>query len=118
MKNIKSICAALGLAVFATNGVATEFGRNAVVLDKILPISATRVINPPSRNIVRIYVNEGAWGGSTCRGNSADISGSDKALMAVLLTAWTLGKGIDVVVDDSLRPIDSVCQVVSIAMSK
>ena len=106
------------LAVVALNSVAAEFSRSAVVLDKMVAISGARPVNTASQNIVRIYVNDGAWGGSTCRGNSADVLASDKALIAVLLTAWTTGRSIDVGVDDTSRPIDSVCRAVWITTNK
>lgn len=91
--------------------LAGEFDR-VVTITKILPIAGERPAFPQSRNVIRIYVNEASWGTSTCRQDAADLLALDKHLVSVLLTAWASGRQVTMAVDDSLHPVDTVCQIV------
>jgi hypothetical protein len=91
--------------------VATEILRPVTVM-KLVPIAADRPAYPGSQNLIRVYVNVAAWGGSTCRTDAADVKASDKHLLAILMSAWAMGKAVEIAVDDSKRPFDDVCQVV------
>ena len=110
------ICRAHLLATFfvgcfvANGAFAAEFSRD-VTIDKMLSIAEARPAQQQSSNTIRIYVNVANWGTSSCRTDAADLRASDKHLLATLLAAWTAGKQVTIAVDDTLRPVDTVCQV-------
>ena len=79
---------------------------------KILAFSSKRPNSTATENFVRIYVNDASWGSSTCRSDAADLAATEKNILSVLLSAWVTTKTIDIAVDDTLRPIDTVCQLV------
>lgn len=97
-----------------TSTHADVFSRD-VVVTSIFPIAEARPpVAPGAQNIIRIYVANAPWGSSTCRGDAADLLHSEKNLLSVLLTGWALGKTINIQVDDTLHPYDTVCQVAAI----
>jgi hypothetical protein len=94
-----------------------EYGR-PVTVTSTLSEAAQRPALTIAQNYTRIYVRPAAWGASTCREDAADLSKSDSHLLAQLLTALQTGKTITIFVDDTLRPVDTVCQVTMIQISE
>lgn len=82
-----------------------------VVVSSSHSIAANRPAAPASQNFIRVYVNNAAWGSTTCRQDAADIARTDTHLVAQLLAALGSEKAITLTVDDTLRPIDNACQV-------
>jgi len=97
--------------LLATSQVhAAEYSRPVTVVST-LSQAAVRPALPAGQNFVRIYVDSAAWGSSSCRQDAADLAKTDSHLIAQVLTALQSGKTIWLFVDDTLRPIDTVCQV-------
>lgn len=108
--NIAIFVAVVGGSLLS-NANAAEYQRS-VVIQKILAFSSKRPNSTATENFVRIYVNDASWGSSTCRSDAADLAATEKNILSVLLSAWVTTKTIDIAVDDTLRPIDTVCQLV------
>jgi len=83
-----------------------------VTIDRILSFTADRPNVPASQNITRVYVNEAAWGSSSCRQDAADLIKEDEHTYSLILMAWASGKSLKIGVDDRRRPYDSVCKIV------
>jgi hypothetical protein len=79
-----------------------------------MPISYSRAVETGSRNTIRVYVNQGAWPGSSCRETAFDIRKEDTHIYSTLLTAMASGWKLSVVVEDGQRPNDDVCQAVTL----
>ena len=95
---------------------AAEHGRYNLTISKIHPIAGERPGAPNLQNIIRIYVNPGPWDASSCRQDSGDLLKSDSHLLSVILTAWTTGKTIDLIVEDTLVPSapGTTCQITGV----
>ena len=93
---------------------AIERNRDAVSVVGVMPISSTRIVETGSRNTIRVYVNAGAWPGSSCRETAFDIRKEDSHIYAALLASMASGWKISVVVEDTQKPNDDVCQAISL----
>jgi len=114
MKWVISMVIGMWALVMSCN--AEEFKRTDVTITKIFPIAAQRPIQPVGQNFLRVYINSGDWGAtSSCRSNAVDLQKGDTHLLSVLLTAWSMGRKLDIYVDSTLKPIDDVCQVTGLA---
>ncbi len=101
--------------VLSNSALAAEYTRSSVNIIGFSPNADNRPHKPVASNIIRIVINEASWGaGSTCRENAADLQKSDTHMLSILLTAWASGKSVKMTVDDTLKPIDTVCQVTSL----
>lgn len=113
MKKMSSVfVAALGLACAVS---ASERSAENVIIDKIMPISGNRAVESNTRNVIRVYIQPVNW--QYCRTTAFDLRKEDAHLYAALLTAASSGQRLSVTVDDVLKPIDDVCQVVLLGVS-
>jgi hypothetical protein len=112
---MKAICVFLfAITVGFSSSFAIERNREAVSVTGFMPISSTRIVETGSRNTIRVYVNQGAWPGSSCRETAFDIRKEDSHIYSALLAALASGWKISVAVEDSQKPNDDVCQAVSL----
>ena len=91
-------------------GSAAEFQRPATIT-KIAPFALNRPAQAASQGYTRVYTTPNNWGSSDCRTDAADISNEDDHILSVLLAAWMSGKTVVIHVDNTLKPLDSACQV-------
>lgn len=106
----------LGLC-FVSAITATEHTRDNLIIDKIMPISGSRLVEVNSRNIIRVYIQATTWGDG-CRDTAFDLRKEDSHLYTAVLSALASGFKISVTVEGSARPIDDVCQAVSLRISQ
>ena len=100
------------LAFFMSiDAFATSARRGNVTIVNIHPVAIARQSHG---GVTRVYVNHEAWGGTDCRPTAGDIQREDTHLLSILLTAWALGKLIDMEVESSRKITDDVCQIVSL----
>ena len=84
-------------------------GSRVVTVSKIHPIAAVRPAG--GSNLIRVYVDAAPWGQTACRTDAADLQKDDKHLLASLFWAMSMNKQITIEVDDTLTPMDAVCQI-------
>jgi hypothetical protein len=114
MKIFTLIC----LILISVSTLSAEYTRSNVTVVKIHPLSKDRVHDSGLAGYTRIYVNQAAWGGSSCRADAADLKNGDSHLLSILLAAWVSGKKIDILVDDSLpKAQSSVCRITGLFVS-
>ncbi len=95
---------------------AAEHGRS-ITVKKIHALSETRPVAPYTAGTIRVYVNPASWGSSDCRSDAADFvldSVNDRVNYLTFLTALSSGWKIELRVDDTLRPVDSVCRITAV----
>jgi len=97
---------------------AQEFQRNALTVTSLTPNSAARIGNAiGTANFIFVNVNAGAWGTSTCHGSSVLLAESDRHLVSILLSAVSMGKTVNIGVEDTLKPYLTFCQIVYLDVS-
>ena len=112
---MKAVCVFLfTIAAGLSFSFAVERNREAISVVGVLPISSNRIVETGSRNTIRVYINQGGWGGSSCRETAFDIRKEDSHIYSTLLTALASGWKISVTVEDTQKPSDDVCQAESI----
>ncbi len=110
MKKINWIFWVFAVTIFSGVANSVEVVRS-VTISRVLGMGLDRPSNEPSQGFTRIYVNSSNWGDTSCRQDSADLHNDDQHLYSMFLAAWMSGKKITIGVEDSLRRIDTVCQI-------
>ena len=108
----KAILLMMTLALIATHAHARVVNRE-VAIQKLHPIAAARS-GAVGENITRVYVNSASWGGTSCRQDAGDLTKEDTHLLSILLWAMSNNAKIVMEVDDTRRPVDTVCRITAL----
>jgi hypothetical protein len=91
---------------------ASSATRENLEIDRFHPMSLNRPAGPGNQGASRVYfTTSGAWGGTNCRIDSADIQVNDTHILSSLLMAFAAGKTMTIEVDDTLEASGSVCKI-------
>ena len=107
----------LSTTLVPQNASASEHSRR-VNISGIATVSTVRLQYAGSTSLTRIYVSPvGAWGGSTCRADAADISMDDWHTYGLVMRAWKDNIPITVTIESNLRldTTDVVCKIIAIS---
>jgi len=75
------------------------------------PMAVDRTHCPSCSGLTRVYVNNASWGNSDCREDAGDLFKEDDHILSILLTAWIAGKAVQLEVNDTVKPIGTVCKI-------
>jgi len=118
MRYIKLTATSIILFFYMCEINAIEVTRSNVQVQKIVPIATDRPASPAVQGTIRVYLNSGAWGSTSCRTDAADLQKVDSHLLGTLLSGISLRKTIDIVVESNLRPDGGeVCQAIAIILN-
>ncbi|MEJ1363509.1 MAG: hypothetical protein RPU42_00165 [Candidatus Sedimenticola sp. (ex Thyasira tokunagai)] len=113
MLNIRQVVFLIAMVSIITFDVnAAEVNRTNLQIIKIASIATNRPEAPSgTQGTIRIYVNSGSWGNTTCRADAADIQMVDNHLLTIIMSAVAYGKTVDISVQSEIRPDGGeVCQ--------
>ena len=113
---MKKICILIVLSI-TCSVFGAEITRKDVQIQKLHPLSKSRVQDAGLAGYTRVYVNSSNWGASSCRQDAADLNNEDSHLLSILLAAWASKKSVDILVDDSLPKAQStVCRITGLVV--
>lgn len=117
MKRIMLLTIIVSTFSLNANVFAVQETRANLTIQKILPRAKVIPSFPGNQNATRVYIPNGNWGSTDCRGDAVDISGDDDHILSVLLLAVSMNKNIDIQVESSLKPAGDACQVTNISLT-
>ncbi|KUI97860.1 hypothetical protein [Vibrio sp. MEBiC08052] len=102
----------ISILLLSFSAAAKVGQRNELTILQWHPSSTSRISNPEYNGLTRVYFfTKGAWGGTACRNDAADIKAEDTHLLSAMLAAFMAGKKVSIEVDDSLPKVDNVCKI-------
>lgn len=107
---------ALALTSLSVPASAAEYTRT-LTISKIAGVSTSRPGYPPAQSVIRVFATvTGAWGSSTCRNDSADVSMEDWHIYGIVMKAWKEQIPLQVTIESTERidGTDTVCKIVAV----
>jgi hypothetical protein len=102
----KIITTMLTVCSFALHGLCGEVFRDNVTIVGINPVNSTRPFATWSQGLVLVYLNSGTWSGTgntnACNSDRFLFPKSETQMLSTLLTAWSTGLKVKVIVDDGV----------------
>lgn len=109
---ISSILVVIGVS----SAFSTELWRGDVSILGVLPISGNRPAAPFTQNFINVTISDAPWSAPTtlCSTTEILIRKEDKEIYTAVLTAYSMGQHIQIVIDDTIKPYGGTknpCQV-------